>query len=80
MLHTDRIDGAADALYGPSHVIGWGRPSNTNNDRTIIGKEEKIEKIIPDAAAISDKIIFWFSNCGWNISSYETDLINWIIN
>jgi hypothetical protein len=27
-LHTDSIDGAADALYGPSHVIGWGRPSN----------------------------------------------------
>jgi hypothetical protein len=30
MLHTNSIDGAADALYGPSHVIGWGRPSNTS--------------------------------------------------
>jgi hypothetical protein len=28
MLHTDKIDGAAEALYGPSHVIDRGRPSN----------------------------------------------------
>jgi hypothetical protein len=37
MLHTDRIDGAADALYGPSHVIGWGRPSNNFNCVKKIG-------------------------------------------
>jgi hypothetical protein len=28
ILHTDRIDGAADTLNGPSHVIGWRRTSN----------------------------------------------------